>query len=209
MCLEVRKVGPCQHWHKVEGIHFVSSIYGHWARCIREQVQPFTPFLGGTDWCLPVILTLRTWAVWNRNKRLSIILLIFYNLSWGSSIFVLVRFLNSLVCMSDLHFVLDFLGWFISWQLVLRPIQDSMDVSWRTPVKILLFYGPYCLSGTPVSGNMLFGIILPLIENVVLLMLMLVPAMRECEKPLFSKFDDRFSACLYSEYQIEMGETGP
>jgi len=98
------------HRHKVEGIHFVSSNYGHWACYIREQVQSSPHFLGGTDWRLPVILTLRTWAVWNLNKRLSIIFPIPYNLSWGSSIAILVRFIDSMACTSDLHFVLDFLG---------------------------------------------------------------------------------------------------
>ena len=104
--MEVRQIDP----HNVEGTHFVSSICGLWARCIREQVQPFIPCSGGTDWRLLVILTLRTWAVWNRNKQLSIILLIFYNISWGSNIVILVRFLNSVTRTSNLHFVLDFLG---------------------------------------------------------------------------------------------------
>jgi hypothetical protein len=31
---------------RVERTHFVSSIYGHWTRCIRAQVQPYTPCLG-------------------------------------------------------------------------------------------------------------------------------------------------------------------
>ena len=112
------------HQHNVDGTDFVSSIYGHWTCCLRGQVQHFTHCVGATDWHLPLILTLRTWAVWNRNKRLSIILPILYILSWGSSIIILVQILDSFTCTSDLHFVPDFLGLFISRQLVLRPIQD-------------------------------------------------------------------------------------
>jgi len=37
----------------------------------------------------------------------------------------------------------------------------------------------------PVSVNMLFTVVLLLIEKVVLLMLMLVPAIRACEKSQF------------------------
>jgi len=74
---------------------------------------------------------------------------------------------------------------------------------------MLFLYGPYYLSGTPVSVNILFSVILPLIEKVVLLALMLVPAIRACEISRFCKFDDQFSACSYSEHQIEMGETAP
>ena len=60
-----------------------------------------------------------------------------------------------------------------------------MDVSRPPPTKILFFYGPYCLSGMPVSVNMLFNFVPPLIENVVLLLLMLVPAIQACEKSRF------------------------
>jgi len=38
--------------------------------------------------CLTVILTLRTWAVWNRDKRLTIILPILYFLFWGSGFII-------------------------------------------------------------------------------------------------------------------------
>jgi hypothetical protein len=47
---------------------------------------------------------------------------------------------------------------------------------------MLFFYGPYYLYGTPVSVNILFDVVLPLIEKVVLLMLMLIPAIRACER---------------------------
>jgi len=105
-----RFVDPSSHQQKIEGTHFVSSIHGCWARCIRKQVQPYTPSSGVTDWRLPVILTLRTWSVWNRNKRLSIVLLILYNLSWASVLVIFVRFMNSVTCTSDLDFVSDFHG---------------------------------------------------------------------------------------------------
>jgi len=42
-----------------------------------------------------MILTLRTWAVWNRSKYLSIILSILYVLVWGSCIAIVCIFLNS------------------------------------------------------------------------------------------------------------------
>jgi len=45
--------------------------------------------------------------------------------------------------------------------------------------KILFFYG------TPVSVNMRFNVVLPLIEKVAPLMLMLVPAIRACERSRF------------------------
>ncbi|KIM35953.1 hypothetical protein M413DRAFT_32088 [Hebeloma cylindrosporum] len=45
-----------------------------------------------------MILTLRTWAMWNRNKRLSIILPILYNLCWASGLIVLLRVVNSSTC---------------------------------------------------------------------------------------------------------------
>jgi len=83
-----------------------------------------------------------------------------------------------------------------------------MDVSRHTPAKMLSLYGPYCLSGTPVSGNMLFSVILPLIEKVVLLMLMLVPAIRACEKPGFVNLMIG-SAHAHALNQIKMGEMAP
>jgi len=43
-----------------------------------------------------MILTLRTWAVWNRNQRLSIILPILYVLVWGSCFVILVICINSI-----------------------------------------------------------------------------------------------------------------
>jgi len=42
-----------------------------------------------------MLLTLRTWAVWGRNNRLSIILPILYALFWGSGFVILGIFLNS------------------------------------------------------------------------------------------------------------------
>ncbi|KAF8965957.1 hypothetical protein BDZ97DRAFT_741517 [Flammula alnicola] len=43
-----------------------------------------------------LILTLRTWAVWDRNARLTIILPILYAICWGPDFFFLVIFLRSL-----------------------------------------------------------------------------------------------------------------
>ena len=73
-----------------------------------------------TDWHLPVILTLRTWTVWNRNKGLAIILSIFYSLACVSSLVNIVRFTNSLTCTSDLHFR-SWLSWVIYFTAVRAP----------------------------------------------------------------------------------------
>jgi len=43
-----------------------------------------------------MILTIRTWAVWNRNKYLSIILPTLYVLVWGSCVIIVCIFLNSI-----------------------------------------------------------------------------------------------------------------
>ena len=50
------------------------------------------------DWRLTVILTLRTWAVWNRDRRLSIILPIFFTLVEGSGFVIIGIYLNSIKC---------------------------------------------------------------------------------------------------------------
>ena len=47
---------------------------------------------------LTVILTIRTWAVWNRNKHLTIILPILFVLVWGSCFVFLGKFLVSMRC---------------------------------------------------------------------------------------------------------------
>jgi len=43
-----------------------------------------------------MVLTLRTWAVWHRNKRLSIILPVLYILFWGPAFVILGIFLKSI-----------------------------------------------------------------------------------------------------------------
>jgi hypothetical protein len=50
--------------------------------------------------CLPtpVMLTLRTWAVWNRNRRLSIGLPIFFVLCWAPMIPSFVMTIQSFAC---------------------------------------------------------------------------------------------------------------
>jgi hypothetical protein len=45
-----------------------------------------------------VILTLRTWAVWNRDWRLSIGLPVFFGLYLGVNIPFILKFLKSLEC---------------------------------------------------------------------------------------------------------------
>jgi len=43
-----------------------------------------------------LILTLRTWAVWDRNRRLTIILPILYGLFWGSTLVIVGIYVNSM-----------------------------------------------------------------------------------------------------------------
>ena len=76
----------------------------------KSKPAPLLP--SRINWRLPVILTLRTWAVWNRNKRLSIILPILYSLCWVSCLVILVRFIDSITCKSDFYSVLEFPGCF-------------------------------------------------------------------------------------------------
>ena len=66
-----------------------------------------------------MILTIRTWAVWNRNRRLTIILPILFVLVWGLCFIFLGKFLISLRCeYSYFHPTLT-CGWF-----VLRAVGD-------------------------------------------------------------------------------------
>jgi len=61
MPVEVRKVGLWLLRHEVGGTHFVSSVCDYRGCRIREQVQPPALSISSrTDWCLTVILTLRT-----------------------------------------------------------------------------------------------------------------------------------------------------
>jgi len=109
MLVEVRKVGLWLLRHEVGGAHFVSSVCGYRGCCIREQVQPPAFSISSrTDWCLTVILTLRTWAVWDRNQRLSVILPILYSICWISGLVISVRVVDSTTCMSDFHSLSEF-----------------------------------------------------------------------------------------------------
>jgi len=65
-------------------------------------------------WCLPVILTLRTWAMWNRNQRLSVILPVLYSVCWGSALIITVRFGNSITS----KWKLDARSWWIIQYMV-------------------------------------------------------------------------------------------
>lgn len=64
-----------------------------------ERKFDFRPSLGAfCDWYLTVILTLRAWAVSNRNERLVVILPILYTCVWSSNCVFLGIFLNSVTC---------------------------------------------------------------------------------------------------------------
>jgi len=98
---------------KVEGTYFASSNYDFWGWCIREWVQPILPISRCIDWYLKVILTLRTWTVWDRNQFLSIILPILYTLCWGSSLVLEVRYHSSITCKWKFRAQSCLSGWFI------------------------------------------------------------------------------------------------
>jgi len=102
--MEVRKVGPPYiQTSRVEGTYFAFSINDYWACCIREWVQLVFPVLSHVGCWLTVILTLRTWAVWNRHQRLSIILPIFYSLFVGSCFVIIIQVGNSVTCKWNFH----------------------------------------------------------------------------------------------------------
>ena len=94
--MQVRKIDP-PYIAQGRRTQFLLSIQGHWVCFIRERVQRTLPISSHTDFgSLPVLLTLRTWAVWNRNQRLSIILLVLYSLCWGSALIITFWFGNSI-----------------------------------------------------------------------------------------------------------------
>ena len=65
-----------------------------------------------------MILTLRTWAVWNRNQRLSIILPVLYSLCWGSGFIITLLFGKSITC----EWNLDALSWWIIYYMVVGAL---------------------------------------------------------------------------------------
>jgi len=90
-----------------------------------------------------MLLGLRTWAVWNRNRRLSIILSILYILLWGSCLVVGVIYLNSneFVILSKRCFVMHDLNnyllfawvFVIIWegQMLILMLVPAIRVSYR------------------------------------------------------------------------------
>ena len=64
----------------------------------ESRFQPRFPILSRIYKCLTVILTLRTWAVWKRNQRLSIIFPTLFVLVWIPGFVVTFMFVNSVVC---------------------------------------------------------------------------------------------------------------
>jgi len=53
---------------KRKGIYFSPSNFGPWNCCIREYVRLSLHVLSHINGSPTVLLTLRTWAVWNRNQ---------------------------------------------------------------------------------------------------------------------------------------------
>ena len=120
------------------------------------------------DWWLTVILVLRTWAVWDRNRRLFIMLSILYSIIFASTLTILVLVNKSSKCRRNVHAHFWFYGWFIPWQLVHHHIQNlnTRDVSWHIfPAKVKFSCWPYWCSGMLVSVKGLFRFP-PSIENI-------------------------------------------
>ena len=74
------------------------SVDGYWLLFVRMSVSPFTPTLL-TQMGLPLaILTLRVWAVWNRNGQLGAALSVFYFSMAAAGFLVMTMFLRGLEC---------------------------------------------------------------------------------------------------------------
>jgi len=83
-----------------------------------------------------MILTLRTWAVWNRNRRLTVILPILYVLVWGSCLVIMSEFVNSLT-FSDRPYS-GFTGCFVTNAAKdLEPLW-ALLVVWNALVSVLM-----------------------------------------------------------------------
>jgi hypothetical protein len=68
----------------------------HWQKVSVYQVA--TTFENAHHRGLPVILTMRTWAVWNRDWRMAIGLLAFFAICWVPCIPVIILYNKSLRC---------------------------------------------------------------------------------------------------------------
>ena len=92
-------------------LYFSSSLDNHWIHYVRRYAW-LSPCVS-CHWYLTVILTLRTWAVWERNSRLSIILPILYVLVWFPSYVITGIFIHSLKCTESVS-CLRFYGAYLS-----------------------------------------------------------------------------------------------
>jgi len=83
---------------KQRGLHFLPALTVLGLAASESKFSPPSLVSGCVNWQLPVILTLRTWAVWNRNRRLAIILLVLFTLIEGSSFVAISIYSNSVKC---------------------------------------------------------------------------------------------------------------
>jgi hypothetical protein len=74
----------------------------HWQKVSLDQVA--TTFEDAHHRGFPVILTMRTWAVWNRDRRMAIGLLAFFAICWVPCIPVVIIYNNSLRCETTVHY---------------------------------------------------------------------------------------------------------
>ena len=74
------------------------SVDGYWFLFVRMSVLPFPPTLLTQIGLPSVILTLRVWAVWNRNGQLGAALSVFYFSMAAAGFLVMTMFLRGLEC---------------------------------------------------------------------------------------------------------------
>ena len=207
MQVEVCKVSLSLLWHEMEGTHFVSSVCGYWHCCIWEQVQPPTFSISSHDWSITVILTLRTWAVWDRNQWLSIILPILYSFCWISGLVISVQVVDSTTCKLDFHCLSE--SWLIYFLEDGAPPYPGFKGCFLTRANpnivflwaILLVWDArkfsICYSMPSLHWLKMYS---------VLLILILVPAIQMCEQLWFWQSVRHVS---HSESQIAKGEMAP
>jgi hypothetical protein len=74
----------------------------HWQKVSMDQIA--TAFEDAHNRGFLVILTLRTWAVWNRDRRMAIGLLVFFALCWVPCIPVIIIYNKSIICETIVYY---------------------------------------------------------------------------------------------------------
>ena len=98
---------PPVQWREGERVvFFSSSIDNHWIHGVRRYAW-LSPCVSChcINWYITVLLTLRTWAAWERNLRLSIILPALYVLLWIPSYVINGIFVHSMKCIESIPYL--------------------------------------------------------------------------------------------------------